>query len=109
MIDFGALLDAPTYLILGAGAVLTPRGGKDLPITVLTQVIEVDETAPSGVVTPTLRTVATLKLADLAAGGLAREDLEKAAIVFGGVRYEVLATAPASSLRELRLILIEVP
>ncbi len=109
MVDFGALLDGPAYRILAADAVLTPLGGKDLPIAVLTQVIEVDEAGPSGAVIPTLRTVATLQLVDLADGGLTRQDLEKAAIVFGGVRHEVLATAPAASLRELRLILIEVP
>lgn len=106
-LDLAALLDAPVYATFGVEAEITPAGLPPLPkIPVLFRAQEVDEEGASGGVVSTIRPVATLKLADL--GGLPRAALAKAEVLIGGIRYVVHATAPAASLRELRLILIEV-
>ena len=106
-VDFAGLLDAPAYDTFGVTAVLTAVGRPALTLTVLDKIVEVKEAGASGVVVPTSRPAIDLRLADLEAAGLAREDLKKAEVVFGGLRYRVLATAPTSNVRELRLILIE--
>ncbi|HDZ74375.1 MAG TPA: hypothetical protein ENH55_16750 [Aurantimonas coralicida] len=106
-IDFAGLLDAPAYEIFGVEAVLTPVGRLPLTLDVLNHIVEVEEAGDSGVVVPTVRPAVDLQLADLAPAGFGREDLVKAEVTFGGVRYRVLATAPTSNARELRLILIE--
>ena len=108
-IDFAGLLDAPAYDTFGETATLTPDGLPAVTVTVLCKIVEVEEAGAGGIVIPTLKPAADMKLADLTAAGLVREQLLKAALVLGGVRYRVIATAPAENLRELRLILIEAP
>ena len=108
-IDFAGLLDAPAYDTFGVLVVLTAIDRAALTVTALDKIVEVEEAGASGVIVPTLRPVIDVRLADLEAAGLAREDLVKAEVVFGGVRYRVLATEPTSNARELRLILIEDP
>ena len=108
-IDFAGLLDAPAYSLLGTDAVITPPGGvASNPIRVLDKTVEVEEAGASGVIIPTVRPAADLRLADLAAEGLTREDLKKAEVTFAGVLYRVLATQPGKNARDLCLILTEV-
>ncbi len=109
-LDFAGLLDAPNYDTFGAAATLTAVGRAALEgLLVLPKIVEVEEAGAGGIIVPTLKPACDLRLADLTAANLAREDLGKAAIVFGGTRYRVLATAPTANARELRLILIEDP
>jgi hypothetical protein len=108
-IDFAGLLDAPAYETFGVAATLTAVDHAPLALTVLFDMREVDEAGAGGIIVPTIRPTCVLRLADLAAAGLAREDLVKAAIVIDGTRYRVESTAPTSNARELRLILIEDP
>lgn len=106
-IDFAGLLDKPAYATFGSEALLTPVSKPALALTVLDKIVEIEEAGASGVIVPTFRPACDLRLADLAVAGLAREDLAKAEIVFGGVTYRVLATQLIANSRELRLILIE--
>ncbi len=116
-IDFAGLLDAPAYDNFGVAAVLTAVDKAALPITVLFSMEEFEAAGDGGVVVPTIQPTCVLRLADLTAASLAREDLVKAAIVItpdaalpnDSVRYRVEATAPVENVRELRLILIENP
>lgn len=108
-LDFAGLLETPAYDIFGVAAILTAIDRAALTITVLDKIVEVEEAGASGVIVPTLRPAIDVRLADLEAAGLAREDLVKAAIVFGGTRYRVISTQPTANARELRLILIEDP
>ena len=107
-LDVAGLLDGPAYDTFGEAAELTAVDRVMLPITVLFAIAEF-EAAGDGVTVPTIRPTCVLRLADLAAASLAREDLVKAAIVINGTRYRVEATAPVENVRELRLILIEDP
>ena len=108
MVDFAGLLDAPAYNLLGVDAVITPVGGPASdPIRVLDDTVEVEEEVAGGVHIPSTATAVRLRLADLAAQGLERADLEKAEVEIDGTLYAVLATRPAGNRRELELILIE--
>ncbi len=107
--DFEGLLEDPIYDGFALTASLTAVGQAALSIEVLESTVEVEEAGAGGIIVPSLKPSCTLRLSDLTAASLAREDLDKAAIVFGGLRYRVLATAPAANSRELRLILIEDP
>ena len=108
-LDVAGLLDGPTYDTYGEAATLTAVDRAGLEITVLFAIAEFDAAGAGGVVVPTIRPTCVLRLADLTAASLAREDLVEAAIVIGGTRYRVEATAPAANSRELRLILVEDP
>ena len=106
--DFAGLLDDVVYETFAIEAEITPVGGTLLKIDALTKIEEVfEEVGEAGVGTPTLRPILDLQLSDLLAAGLSRADLEKAEVVFAGVRHRVLATQPAKNLRDIRLILIE--
>ncbi len=108
-LDFAGLLDAPAYDTYGEAAELTAVDRAMLPITVLFAIAEFEAPGAGGVVVPTIQPNCVLRLADLTAANLAREDLVKAAIVINSVRYRVDGTALVENVRELRLILIEDP
>ena len=106
-IDFAGLIDGPAYETFGVEALISPVNKPAFTPIVLAKTVEVEEAGASGVVVPTLRPAADLRLADLAAAGVTRQDLAKAEVVFGGVTYRVDATMPLANSRELRLLLIE--
>ncbi len=108
-LDFEGLLEAQAYDHFGESATLTAVGRAALTITVLSKLVEVEEAVAGGIIIATLKPACDLRLSDLAAASLAREDLVNAALVLGGTRYRVLATAPTKNTRDLRLILVEDP
>ncbi len=108
-LDFAGLIETPVYDTFGLPAILTVAGRAALSIDVLESTVEVEEAGASGIIIPTIKPACELRLTDLTAASLAREDLVKAEIVFGGVTYRVLSTAPTMTSRALRLILIEDP
>lgn len=108
-LDFAGLIETPVYDTFGLSAVLTVDGRAALSVDVLESTEEVEEAGASGVIVPTIKPACELRLADLTAANLTREDLVKAQIVFGTVTYRVLSTAPTMNSRTLRLILIEDP
>ena len=108
-LDFEGLLEDPVYDAFALAATLTVAGRAALSIDVLESTFAVEEAGAGGIVVGTLKPACDLRLADLTAASLAREDLVKAEISFGGLVYRVLATAPAANSRELRLILVENP
>ena len=107
--DFEALLEDPVYDAFALTAVLTVHGHAALSIGVLESTIEVEEAVAGGVMMASPKPSVTLRLSDLTAASLAREDMVKASLVVSGVRYRILATAPSSTSRELTLILVEDP
>ncbi len=115
--DFEALLEDPVYVAFALTAVLTVHGHAALTIDVLESTIEVEEAVAGGVVMASTKPAVTLRLSDLTAASLAREDMVKASLVpstespqlLGGVRNRVMATAPSSTSPELTLIVVEDP
>lgn len=109
MIDFANLLDAPCYSILGVEFTLATDAVSPQTLTGLDRPAETEEVSADGVIVRTLRRALIVQKSDLLAAGFDLDCLDDAAIVLAGTDYRVLTTAPADSLRELRLILIENP
>lgn len=89
--DYQALLYNPTQLIFGVTAVLTPAAASPGALTLSaidkTMGITVADAREIGV--ETIQPAAVIRMAELLAGGLAREDLSEASLSMNGKTWRV--------------------
>lgn len=111
MIDFGALLYDPIYAVLGVPALLTPStDASEIPLTVIdkTEGVAIDE--GNGISISTIKPAAMVRMSEITAKGMTRDDLKKGSICFNGHDWTIVATQPKpspSGSGELYLILQE--
>ena len=110
--DLNALLYAPLYTIFGADAVIRCLYGDAFAISVIDRTSGVEVTEGSGIDVKTIRPAAVLRMRELTDLGLAREDLDDAALDLNGKLWRVKATMPKPAPTgeadgELYLFLIE--
>ena len=107
----GSLYD-PVYDVLGVPATIAPGGDTgDVAVTAIDRTGGIEVAAPGGAI-ETVRAAATVRMAELAAAGLAREDLPDGTIALNGVTWTIKATMPRPSPKgggdgELLLVLEE--
>jgi len=113
-IDWQTQFLNPQYLVLGKTATLTPVT-TDVPIAVTVIPVPVQtEITESGVTVSSVRSAADVRVSELAALNISREDdLDQAEITFNGKTWTILATLPrptpdGESAGEIRLILSEI-
>lgn len=103
----------PQYLVLGKTATLTPVT-TDVPISVTVIPVPVQtEITESGITVLSLKSAADVRVSELAALNISREDdLDQAEITFNGKTWNITATLPrptpdGESAGEIRLMLSE--
>ncbi|MDK1386373.1 hypothetical protein QN224_13235 [Sinorhizobium sp. 8-89] len=94
MIDYGALLFSPTYLILGVDAVLTLADTAET--TVALTVIDKTAGLPVGpnIEIGTIVPGAMLRASDLTTAGVTRAALDEATIAFSGNTWRIASHHP---------------
>ena len=110
--DINALLYAPLYAIFGVDAVIRCLYGDAFAIRVIDRTSGVEVTEGSGIDVKTIRPAAVVRMRELTDLGLAREDLEDAALDLNGKLWRVKAMMPKPAPSgeadgELYLFLIE--
>lgn len=95
--DYQATLYDPIYDVLGVEAVITPDSTVG-PVTVTA----IDKTGcipiPSGgIEIETIEPAAVIRMAELLAAGITRDDLEGGTITFNGATWRIKATLPNPS------------
>lgn len=107
MIDFSALLLDPIYNELGVEAELEAGGTVTLTVLDKTEGVML-ESPNSPLQMATTKPSACVRMSELAANEIRREDLKNAAITFNGNTWRIVATQPKpvpSGAGELYLIL----
>jgi hypothetical protein len=106
MIDFNGLLLDPLYDAFGVEASLEASGTVTLTVIDDTQGVILDTN--TGLQFAAAKPAARVRMSELAANNIAREDLKDAAISFNGGDWTIVATQPkptSSGASELYLIL----
>lgn len=92
MIDFNAVLLDPVYDAFGVAASLEASGTVMITVIDDTQSVALDTN--TGLQFAAAKPAARVRLSELAANGIVREDLKDATITFNGNSWTITATQP---------------
>lgn len=113
LVDFETLLLDPIHTVLGEDAVLVPDGSETAyPFSAIDQTAGIEVGDPTGVMMPTIKPAAEIRVSELEAHGLTREALKSATLQLNGKTWRVESNAPkptpqGEAVGWLLLILIE--
>ena len=100
-LDYGAILYAPIYQMLGVPATLRPSaspGSATVTVIDKTHCVELFDTAsPSDVLVQSVRPVAAVRATELASNGITVNDLAGGTITFNGKTWTIKLHMPVPS------------